>query len=214
MKITLLDDEFSLRNNIKEFLEFHHYVVDAYADGTTLLEECRFDADLYILDINVPGADGFEIIEWISRNAPDTPVIFITAFTDIESISKAYTLGCSDYLKKPFDLTELLLRVGRLLQKENAHAVQLSPECIFEMQTRELQKNGHFIKLSKTQRNILYLLIKHKNKIVTYDMLIDHVWEGHFIKHNTIASHIREIRHITPELLIQSIRSEGYLLKL
>ena len=88
MKITLLDDEFSLRNNIKDFLEFHHYEVEAYADGTSLLEKTNFDSDLYILDINVPGASGYEVMEWISNNSPHSPVIFITAYTDIKSIAK------------------------------------------------------------------------------------------------------------------------------
>ena len=102
MHIILLEDEFSLRNNIKEFLEMYNHTVEAYEDGNIFLENCTFSADIYILDINVPGADGFEIIQWISNNSPEAPVIFMTAFTDIESIRKAYKLGCSDYLKKAF----------------------------------------------------------------------------------------------------------------
>ena len=82
------------------------------------------------------------------------------------------------------------------------------------MSDKQLLKNGKLVKLSKTQKNILYALIEHKEQIVTYDMLIDNVWDGKYIKHNTIASHIREIRNIIPELIIQSIRSEGYVLTL
>ena len=214
MNITLMDDEFSLRNNIKEFLEFHHHTVEAYADGTSLLEDTNFDADLYILDINVPGADGFEVMEWISRNAPKTPVIFITAFTDIESITKGYKLGCSDYLKKPFDLAELLLRITKLLSDNQDGMINITPELSFDMTSHQLLKNGDLVKISKTQKKILYTLLKYKNKLVDYDTLLEYVWDGEFIKHNTIASHIRELRHIVPELNIDSMRSEGYMLKL
>ena len=212
MNITLMDDEFSLRNNIKEFLEFNHHTIEAYADGTSLLENTNFDADLYILDINVPGANGFEVIEWISRNTPDTPVIFITAFTDIESITKGYELGCSDYLKKPFDLTELLLRISKLFKDDQDGMINISQELKFDMQSQQLLKNGAFVKISKTQKKILYTLLKYKNKLVDYDMLLDYVWDGKFIKHNTIASHIRELRQTVPELTINSMRSEGYML--
>lgn len=214
MHIILLEDEFSLRNNIKEFLELHHYSVETYADGGTFLDECKFNADLYILDINVPYANGFEVIKWISNNSPEAKVIFMTAFTDIESITKAYNLGCSDYLKKPFNLTELVLRVGKLLNTTNTKSVNISETSVFDTHSKQLLFNNKIVKLSKTQKNILLTLIEHKNSIVTYDLLISHVWENKDIKHNTIASHMREIRNIIPDINIQSIRSEGYLLEL
>ena len=214
MKITLMDDEFSLRNNIKEFLELNHYIVEAYSDGNSLLEKTNFDSDLYILDINVPGADGYEVIEWVSSNSPNTPVLFITAFTDIESITKGYALGCRDYLKKPFNLKELHLRIINILKDNQVGIINITPEFKFDIDSKQLLKKDKFIKISKTQKNILYTLIQFKNKVVDYTMLIDNVWDGKFIKHNTIASHIREIRHIIPDINIESIRAEGYILKL
>jgi len=213
MKITLLEDEFSLRNNIKEFLELNNYIIDEYADGSELLEKCSFDSDIYILDVNVPGSNGFEVIQWILNNTPNSPVIFITAYTDIDSISKAYSLGCSDYLKKPFDLMELLLRVKKLTSQDSMNSIKILPNYIFDMQSKQLHRNSELIKLSKTQKEILYMLIKNKNELVTYDMLINYVWADKYIKHNTIASHIREIRNIAPELNILSYRAEGYVLK-
>lgn len=214
MNIIILEDEFSLRNNIKEFLELNHYSVEAYADGAVLLQKCNFDADLYILDINVSGADGFEVIKWITSNATESAVIFMTAFTDIQSISKAYELGCKDYLKKPFDLIELHLRIKNLLHESNINSINIGSQYRFDMQSKQLLKSGELVKLSKTQKNILYILLEHKNEIVTYDMLIDYVWGNKYIKHNTIASNMREIRHSVPELLIESVRSEGYILKI
>jgi len=212
MKVILLEDDYSLGDNIKEFLEMHHYEVDLYRDGLTFLDRCSFSADIYILDIEVPGANGYEVIEWIKNNCPDTPVIFATAYTDIDSITKSYALGCSDYLKKPYDMFELLLRIQKLLPFSETSMVQISPNHQFDMQNKQFINSQDKDKLSKTQKEILYVLIKFKNKIVTYDMLIEYVWDNSFVKVNTIATHVKEIRRVLPELDIESIRAEGYLL--
>jgi DNA-binding response OmpR family regulator len=213
MKITLYEDEYALRNNIADFLSLHSYRVEAFGNGNDLLEMCRFHSDLYVLDINVPEINGFEIIEWISRNDPGKPVIFMSAYTDIETISRAYHLGCSDYLKKPFDLMELLLRVQKLLFHTVQEEIKLTENHLFDLATKQLYSDGNMVNLTKNQRNILYLLCKYRNSVVTYEMLIDHIWEERFIKYNTIASHIREIRNAVKGIMIQNIRGEGYLLK-
>lgn len=213
MKITLFEDEFALRNNLADFLTLHSYEVEAFGNGNDLLEMCRFHSDLYVLDINVPEINGFEVIEWISRNDPGKPVIFMSAYTDIETISRAYHLGCSDYLKKPFDLMELLLRVQKLLFHSVHDEIKITDSHLFDLASKQLYCDGNMVNLTKNQRNILYLLCKYRNSVVTYDMLIDYIWEDRFIQYNTIASHIREIRNAVKEIVIQNIRGEGYLLK-
>jgi DNA-binding response OmpR family regulator len=213
MKIILLEDEFSLRNNLAGFLSLHAYDVEMFGHGTDFLNRCRFNADIYILDINVPGANGFEVIEWISRNDPGKPVIFMTAYTDIDSITHAYRLGCSDYLKKPFDLMELLLRVQKLLLSSAEEEIPITPSHTFNLTTKQLMHEGEIVTLTKNQRNILHLLSKYRNSVITYEMFIEYIWEDKFIKFNTIASHIREIRNAVKGLQIRNIRGEGYILK-
>ncbi|HLD23538.1 MAG TPA: response regulator transcription factor [Sulfuricurvum sp.] len=213
MKITLLEDEYALRKNLSDFFSFHSYDVEMFGEGNEMLNKCRFNSDIYILDINVPGANGFEVIEWISRNDPGKPIIFMTAYTDIESITHAYKLGCSDYLKKPFDLVELLLRVQKLLSSTHNDEIKITPMHTFNLASKQLLREGDIINLTKNQRNILYLLTKYRNSVITYDMFIEEIWEDKFIKFNTIASHIREIRHTVEGLEICNIRGEGYLLK-
>lgn len=214
MKIVLLEDEYSLRKNIEVFLQLSHYEVVSYVNGDDFLEKCRFDADLYILDINVPGANGFEIIQWISSNSPSIPVIFTTAFTDIDSISKAYTLGCSDYLKKPFDLIELKLRIEKLLPLQGLEKIDLGSDFVYSLNEKRLYHKGSLYSISPHQNELLKLLIEHANQLVTYDQMIDRIWTGKLIKINTIASHIREIRRLIPTLSVNAIRSEGYTLSL
>ena len=214
MKIILLEDEYLLNNNIKEFLELKGAVVETYFDGTKLLNETSFKADIAILDINVSGANGYEVIEWIKRVDNRMPTIFMTAYTDIESIEKAYSLGCSDYLKKPFDLIELWLRIEHLIVINNSIKIALNDKISFDIQEEQLYNGDTLQKLTKIQRGILKLLIKYKNTIVTYDMLMSEIWDDNFIKINTIASHIKEIRKYIPANMIESIRAEGYKLHL
>lgn len=214
MKVILLEDEHLLNANIKEFLELKGMVVESYSDGTELLKESSLDADIAILDIEVPGANGYEVIEWIKRIDKDMPTLFMTAYTDIQSIEKAYSFGCSDYLKKPFDLIELWLRIQQLLDTHNYIKVELSNDIIFDMENEQLYRENKLRKLTKIQRKILKTLIKHKNTILTYETLVSEVWDDEFVKINTIASHVKEIRKEVPHEMIESIRAEGYRLHL
>ncbi|QOY55299.1 response regulator transcription factor [Candidatus Sulfurimonas marisnigri] len=214
MKVILLEDEYLLNSNIKEFLEMKGVVVEAYTDGATLLQESTFKADIAILDIEVPGATGYEVIEWINRVNNSIPTLFMTAYTDIQSIRKAYSLGCADFLKKPFDLIELWLRVQQLVDSNNYIKVQLDDNIEFDMESEQLYSSNQIKKLTKIQRKILKSLIEQKNSIVTYEVLMSDVWDGEYVKVNTIASHIKEIRRHIPDEAIESIRAEGYRLRL
>ena len=214
MKVILLEDEYFLNENIKEYLELKGMLVDSYTDGAELLKSSSLDADIVILDIEVPGATGFEVIEWIKRVDKDIPTIFMTAYTDIQSIEKAYTLGCSDYLKKPFDLIELYLRVQQLLDMNNHTKIEINSFIFFDMQEEQLYVSKKIIKLTKIQRKILQSLLKHKNSVVSYELLMSEVWEDEYVKVNTIASHIKEIRKYIPSNTIDSIRAEGYRVNL
>ncbi len=214
MKVILLEDEYFLNENIKEYLELKGMVVESYTDGAELLKYSSLDADIAILDIEVPGATGFEVIEWIKRVDKDIPTIFMTAYTDIQSIEKAYTLGCSDYLKKPFDLIELYLRVQQLLDMNNHTKIEINSFIFFDMQEEQLYVSKEIIKLTKIQRKILQSLLKHKNSVVSYELLMSEVWEDEYVKVNTIASHIKEIRKYIPSNTIDSIRAEGYRVNL
>ncbi|RUM70220.1 MAG: DNA-binding response regulator, partial [Sulfurovum sp.] len=112
MKILLLEDDQILCNSLKEFLELEGYSVDiAYRGPEAFDLTFENTYDLYILDVNVPEVDGFSVLSSLRESGDETPAIYITALTDINSISKGFAMGAEDYIKKPFDPEELVIRI-------------------------------------------------------------------------------------------------------
>lgn len=213
MKILLMEDELHLRKNIKKFLNIKGYSVDDFENGEQLLKQANLhDYDCLILDVNTPQIDGFEVLEYIRQNNISTPALFISALTDVQKVLKAFELGAEDYLKKPFDLAELEVRMLRANPKKNVNdSITINKDFSYDMKTRMLFKNGVQCKLSAIQKRFIYLLLKNQNKLVTFDMLIEYVWEGKEISHGTILSTMRDLKKILPESFIENVKGEGYI---
>jgi len=120
MKILLLEDDKILCASLQEFLELEGYSVDVAHRGSEVFDLTFKEIyDLYILDINVPDVDGFDVLSSLKQAGDTTPAIYITALTDIHSISKGFEIGVDDYIKKPFDPEELVIRIKSKYQQED-----------------------------------------------------------------------------------------------
>lgn len=215
MKILLMEDELQLRKNIEKFLRLKGHHVDAFENGEQVIQETNpNDYDCMILDINTPEVDGFELLEYIRGNDVRTPAIFISALTDVNKVLTAFQLGAGDYLKKPFELAELEIRMLRLVPTQNGGHIHIDDRHSYDFDQRQLICGGKPCKLSITQKKILFLLMRHQNSLVTFDMMNDYVWDGKEISHNTILSTMRDLKKRLPENLIQNIKGEGYMVSL
>ena len=213
MKILLLEDEEVLNKNITRFLTLKGHTVESYDDGDLLLENANlFEYDFFIFDINVPNVDGFELLKYIRDKNIQTPLIFITAMIGIEEVRKGFKLGCNDYLKKPFDLQELELRMQNINNAFNTHEqIKLPNGLVYEFGSRSvLDASGQSIMLSKKQADILYILMKHKGHVVSFDTIADYIYEDDFRDIHTISSHIRDIRKVVGSEIIKNVRGIGY----
>ncbi len=213
MRILLLEDETVLNQNITKFLTLKGYSVESYDDGKRLLEEANlFEYDFFIFDIDVPNIDGFELLTYIRGKKLQTPLIFITALIGIEDVSRGFKLGCSDYLKKPFDLHELELRMQNINNAFGLHdQIKLPNGLIYEFGSRTIRTtSGKIIILSKKQANILYILMKHKGHVVSFETIAEYIYEDNFRDIHTISSHIRDIRKIIGAEIIKNVRGIGY----
>ena len=217
MRVLLLEDEIMLQGAIKEYLEETGYVVDAYEDGEEAYVAIGNAVyDLFIFDINTPSIDGLSLLEKLQKEKIFVPTIFISAFTQIEQISKAYALGCYDYLKKPFHLKELTLHIDRLLKIANITpqtVVPLSKFYSYDLERKKLIFDGEDQSLTYKQSQIMDLLASFGGKIVDFDTLRYYVWENSHVDNATIRAEIHRVRSVLKENLIESIKSVGYRLK-
>lgn len=217
MNVLLLEDEKMLQSSIAEYLNEIGYIVEVCEDGLEAYEAVLHNSyDLLILDINTPSIDGLSLLEKLQQDKIFIPTVFISAITDIEQISKAYQLGCYDYLKKPFHLKELSLHIERLLKMADISSkkiVKISKMYTYDLQNERLFFNNEEQHLTNKQVRILHLFSSNLNKTVSFDMLRHYVWNDSYVDNATIRAEVHRVRQILKEDLIESIKSVGYILR-
>ncbi|HEX5670448.1 MAG TPA: response regulator transcription factor [Sulfuricurvum sp.] len=208
MKILLMEDDAILGETIEEMLVEAHYAVDWVKDGEEAAD-ASFNTryDLYILDINVPNINGLQLLEDLRNAGDQTSVIFISAMSDVATITKGFTLGAEDYLKKPFFPEELLVRIqAKMARKEKLiHFGDIE----FNPLTREVKKNSHLITLGEVQLPFLQLFIENIGKTLTKESLFD------LMEHpsdTALRVAINKLKHTTG-WEIQNVRGIGYRLE-
>ncbi len=212
MKILLLEDELMLNNAIAEYLKSIGHLVESFTDGESVMENIDSSFDLLILDINVPKKDGFEVLEELNHKGFYIPVIFITALHDIEDITKAYDLGCREYIKKPFHLEELGIKINQILKKDqnNTSHMRLSENYSYSKDKKTLYFSGEPQTLTKKQLDIVHILALNINMIVDFERFRVDIWGGENIDNPTIRAEISRLKKALKEDFIKNIRGLGY----
>jgi two-component system, OmpR family, response regulator QseB len=208
LKILLLEDDLILGETLEEMLTEAHYGVHWVKDGEEAAE-ATFDTvyDLYILDINVPKINGLKLLEELRAAGDNTRVIFISALSDMASISKGFSLGAEDYLKKPFFPEELLVRIDAKFTQFKK-VIQLG-EITFNPQNNEVHKQGHLITLGDVQLPMLRIFIQNIGRTLTKETLFD------LMEHPSDSALRVAINKLktTTNWEIQNIRGVGYRLE-
>lgn len=216
MKILLLEDEYSLRISIEEFLSDIGYDVDGFSDGEDAFHAVYDKSyDLLLLDINVPTMNGLEMLQKLRQDAQHVPAIFLTSMTDIDALKEGYRRGCCDYIRKPFDLEELELRIEQALAKfsaDDSSQISIGCDIHYDMKKSKLTFHEEEIVLRKTEKELLEVLIKNKNAIVSTQMFQDEVW-GEYVEPATIRVQLNNLRKKLPDSVIQNRRGLGYIIE-
>lgn len=215
MKILLLEDDNLLAEAIEKYLIATGHLVTLFEDGNkayNALRETKYD--LLVLDINVPGIDGLTLLEKIHAIKIQTPAIFISALVDIEDISRAYDLGCYDYLKKPFHLKELIIKIEKILQGRHmpTEHLRLSENYSYNMQTSILRFCDEVQILSRRREQIIRLLASNRSQVVSYDMFREYVWSNSYVDDATIRAEVNRLKQALKEDVIINVRSIGYMI--
>lgn len=216
MKILLLEDEVMLNESILEYLENIGHSVDTFYDGVsafTKIEDSSYD--MLILDINVPGIDGLTLLEKMHELKIHTPAIYISALVDIEDISRAYDLGCYDYLKKPFHLKELSLRIDRINIASELPRVhlRLSKNYSYNQEHSTLFFNNEAQSLTKRQSQIIDLLARNRSRVVDFEQFSLYIWNEQVVDDATIRAEVNRLKKTLKEEIIINIRGMGYMIE-
>ena len=212
MKIFLLEDDYSLNEAIKEIIELENHIVDNFYDGDVAFNNISNDYDLYILDINIPNMNGLEVLKNIKNKNPKTKVLIISANINIDLIREAYILGCDDYIKKPFDLEELIFKINRYEKKNKL--IYLEENIVFNLLNKELLIDGNILELTKNEKNLLFLLVENLGLKVSYEQIENFVYQGESKSSDAIRSLIKRVRKKIPKEVIFNSLDEGYFIKI
>ena len=199
MKILLLEDDIALNKSIYDALVYSGYSVDTFFDGNDVIDNLSSIYDLYIMDINVPNISGLELLNLIHNQNNQSKIIMISANTDINIIENAYNLGCIDYLKKPFHLEELRIKIDMLFSNSNS---------LLEELTLKPDSN-----LSKKEKRFLTLLLNNKNSVTTYQMIDEFVYEDKTMTNDGIRALVKRLRGKLEDDIIKNLPEEGYTIK-
>lgn len=218
MKILLLEDDLILNEIIEEYLLSLNYEVISTFDGTSA-EELIYDNlfDLLLFDVNVPNINGFKLLKQLKTNNINIPTIFITSLNGIDDIKLGFNIGCDDYLKKPFELEELRLRIDNIKKlKKIAHYdfEKISKNISYNYSTKiVLFENDNSHQLSKTESKVFEYLLKNKNRIISIDEILVNNWiYDEMPTDTTIRTYIKNLRKALGSSMILNIKGIGYKL--
>jgi DNA-binding response OmpR family regulator len=217
MHILLIEDHQTVAENVKKFLELQQYVVSVSHDGGDGLEKAMTqEVDLLILDINLPGMDGFALCKTLRDHGKKMPILMLTARSKQVEMVHGLNIGADDYLVKPFDLEVLLARVKALLRRQTQEIAPTlkAGDLTLDTNTQELRKGKKKISLSPKEYGLLEYLLRNKGIVQERTKLLDHVW-GHgdeLMFSNTVDVHVAFLRRKLGKSAIQTVPNKGYLI--
>jgi len=209
--ILLLEDDSILAESLIELLEIEDFKITHVKNGEEVLEvtfENKFD--IFLFDVNVPFLNGFELLKNLRDSGDTTPAIFLTALSDVESLAKGFDVGADDYIKKPFDFDELLIRIRAILKKQYhsySHQVEFKG-FMFDTNTNELSRDGNFIPLAPYELKLVQLFFKNINKTLTKDYILQELSYDKEMSDGALRVHINKLRKIS--FPIVTLKGVGY----
>ena len=210
MYVMLVEDEYLLNKAIKTYLTSKGMKVDAYLDGLEAIDAISPQYDVFVFDIDIPNINGIEILEQVHKLYPTLPVIMISATIDIDMITKAYEKGCDDYLKKPFDIKELELKINAFTRNKEK-SIEICNNIYYNKDNLELMYDDKTIVLTQKEHLLLTLLISNRGKVVRHEDIETVVWDLDASNTN-LRQLVNRLRTKLPKNLIQNRSGEGYLI--
>ena len=220
-RILVVDDDPKIRTVVRRGLAYEGYRVVEAASGEEGLDKAREHLpDLVIVDVMMPGIDGLEVTRRLRAGGDQVAILMLTARDEIKDRVEGLETGADDYLVKPFNFEELLARVHALLRRRTTPAGEILrfADLEFDVDAREARRGPRTIELTTTEYNLLLLFMRHPRKVLTRDLIMEHVWAYDFEgESNVLEVYVRYLRSKLESAgeprLIHTIRGAGYVLK-
>lgn len=215
-RLLLLEDDPNLSESVSEYLEEQGFdvlcVYDASA-GEDALYEGRFD--LLLLDVNVPGGDGFSLLQRSREDGNETPAIFITSRNSMSDVEAGFESGGDDYIRKPFILKELLLRIQTILKRNFYHPVSdiidLGEGVTYDAINQVLTVQGKEQPMQLKEHKLLKLFVQHQNELLTHETIMEYLWDyDETPSDGSLRTYIKTLRKLLGKDRIVSHKRLGY----
>ena len=220
MRLLLVEDEAAIACRTRESLEEARYTVDWARDGVEALALARErEYAAIILDLMLPGVDGWEVCETLRRRRDPTPILMLTARGALEDRIRGFEIGADDYLPKPFALPELRVRVRALIRRAAVHRTRLIRIDDLEIDTeaRRVRRSGREIPLTPREYTLLEALARNEGRVLSREYIQERVWLDDESYSNTITVRIRQLRQKVDGghavRLIHTVYGQGYVLR-
>lgn len=216
-QILLVEDDETLSELISEYLSEQGYDVTVRTDAKAALDTAyERNFDILILDVKLPKGDGFSLLRELRRLGDDTPAIFTTSLNALQDLEIGYKSGCDDYLKKPYELKELLLRIQILLKRKFSHVndefIELNDGYKFYPSSKTLRQNGQIVNLSNKESELLALFLENKNALLSKDTIFEKIWNyGEEPSELSLRVYVKNLRRILGKDAIINRRGDGYI---
>ena len=215
-KILLLEDDANLNETVTEFLEeLGHEIISVY-DGYEAQEKLyESKYDLLLLDVNTPGITGFDLLKEAREEDVVAPAIFITSLDSVEDLEKGFESGCDDYIRKPFALKELKIRVETLLKRgfyhESKELIAITKNIAYDTKNNELVIDDKSVSLGHKESKLLKLFMKNEGEVIAHERIYKHLWDFDEEPSDTaLRTYIKNLRKIVGKDKIVSIKKQGY----
>ena len=215
-RILLLEDDVTLNETVTEYLEEQGYEVDSVENGEEAMDKIyENNYDLLLLDVKVPLMNGFDLLKEIREKKNTTPAIFITSLDSIDDLSEGYESGCDDYIRKPFALKELAMRMATILKRDFFHAnsekIEIDTNIEYDIDSNTLFVDGEEVTLNKKESKLLKLFLQNQNQILSHERIYDAVWDyDESASEASLRTYIKNLRKILGKEKIVSIKKQGY----
>jgi DNA-binding response OmpR family regulator len=223
MKVLVVEDERKLGEVLLQGLREHGYAAEWAEDGALALGMARRRIyDALIVDVMLPGMDGFQLLETLRSEGDSVPILMLTARSGVDDRVRGLDLGADDYLPKPFEFKEMLARLRSISRRPMAQpqTVLVAADLELNLQTHEVRRGGQTLDLTAKEFLLLELLLRHKGLVVTRTMIMDRIWntDGEYeTGSNLVEVYINFLRKKVDSnaslKLIQTVRGAGYILK-